>query len=296
MGHQDPSPAPPSELGPLLAALRRADIDFVVVGLTAARARGMDITGTGGDASVLEIAPDPSPANLDLLAAALSGWADPDQHAAKTPDMQPSSLDADAVHMPADLRWSTTLGKVNILLEPMGAPTTYRELLDNANTVDLDGVPVLAPTIEALAGGLAGSATSPGPTIHTNLARAGESATFLDVRATSSEPVMDRTGDLEQVILSTLRQADTPLSVRELLFVTMSWKKVRYKQVKAAAEALRTRGELLRDTHGAAHRYRVNPDTDDRLAHHILAMLADRPDPQAILDKVRSLLAAGNQG
>jgi hypothetical protein len=294
-GHQNRSPAARHDFGPLLATLGQADLDFIVVGPAAARARGMDIASTGANASVLDVTPNPTPHNLDILAATLSSAADPRLRAAATSGGLPAHLKAETFQALPVLPLTTALGELNVLLRPVGAPATYGELLDDVSSVDLDGVGILAPTIEALLRGLAGGATSPDPTVLAQLRRAHESAAVHTAAQADPERVVHQENDLEQVILATLTTADSPMSVRELLFVTRTWKKVPYKQVKSAAEALTMRGELLRDKDGAAHRYRHNTDTDDHVAHYILALLADRPDPQATLDKVWSLFTTGNQ-
>jgi hypothetical protein len=289
---QGRSPAAPSDVEAQLAALRLSDIELIVDALAAARAQGADITRIRADLSALHITRAPASAYVDLLAAALSQWAD---RAADTPDGQPSRLKTEIPGTSAVAPLSMALERLDTALHPLGARATYGEPLDHAKTAEPSRVGFLAPRIETLAGSsLAGSPTSPRPTARTDLRGAQQSAALLDITAVDAEPVMGQPGDLEQVVLATLQKADTFMSVRELLSVTMPWKKVRYQQVKTAAEALKTRGELLRDTHGAAHRYRINPDTDDHLAHHIFTLLAGRPDAQTILDKACSLLA--NQG
>lgn len=292
-GHQDRSPAAGHDFGPLLATLGYADVDFIIVGPAAVRARGMDISGT--DSSVLDVTPNPTPHNLDILAAALSSGADPRLRTGDTPGGLPAHLSAETFRALPVLPLTTALGELNVLLRPVGAPATYGELLDDVSSVELDGVGILAPTIEALLRGLAGGARSPDLQIVAQLRRAHESAALLTAARADPELVMRHEGDLERVILATLKTADSPMSVRELLFVTRTWKKVPYKHVKSAAEALTMRGELLRDKDGAAYRYRHNTDSDDQIAHYILGLLADRPDPQATLDKVWSLFTTGNQ-
>jgi predicted transcriptional regulator len=292
-GHENRSPAARHDFGPLLATLVQADVDFIIVGPAAVRARGMDISGA--DSSVLDVTPNPTPHNLDILASALSSGADPRLRTGDTPAGLPAHLSAETFRALPVLPLTTALGELNVLLRPVGAPATYDELLDDVSSVELDAVGILVPTIEALLRGLAGGAKSPDHQILAQLRRAHESAALLAAAQVDPEPVLRQEGDLEQVILATLKAADSPMSVRELLFVTRTRTKVPYKQVKSAAEALTVRGELLRDKDGAAYRYRHNTDTDDQVAHRILALLADRPDPQATLDKVRSLFTTGNQ-
>lgn len=202
------------------------------------------------------------------------------------------SLGPDIFRSIPALPLTTNLGDLNVLLRPTGAPGTYDELLDDASTVELDTVPTLIPTTEALLRGLAGGAREPHPEVIARL-RQLTAPSQAHLVAAYQPPATDaeKRGDLEQAILATLARLGYPATVRDLLFAIKTSRRPSYKQAKTAAESLTSRGWLLRDKDGTAHRYQLNTDADDKIAHEIAALLTRSLDVDGTIARALKLVA-----
>jgi len=97
--------------------------------------------------------------------------------------------------------------------------------------------------------------------------------------------------ELADAILEVVGRLTHPVSVRELVLAMSGSRRLPYKQVKLAAEALTARGELLREKDGSAHRYRLPADTGDRIARQIAALLRTAPDRDATLQRARGYVS-----
>ena len=188
---------------------------------------------------------------------------------------------------------TTEAGACNVLLHPAGAPAGYEELLGNTTRVELDNVPSLVPTIDALLDGLVGGARQPHPELVARLLQQGARTTSNEAVAAllTSPPEAERDDDVEQAILWTVEYLGHPASIRDVLFAMNAERRAPYKQVKRAAEALAVRGLLLRDKDGTAYRYRLNTDSDDRLAHEVATLLARSSDVEATVARALNLAA-----
>jgi len=276
--HPDPSPAAGSDSGPLLASLHQGHVRFVVVP-AAARARSGDPASAAEAANpILGITPEPSASNLQLLAAALSAGLDARLRTADAPRGLPLRVSAGLFRAIPILPLTTSLGPLNVLSQP---PATYHDLLADTTPTGTAEVATSEPPLGAPPTGITSVISDNLPP----LPLAPESAAMAATLRNGLDHNALREGDLEELILSALAEDDTPMSIREILLLAPSEKKAPYKRVKTAAETLARRGHLLRDKSGTAHRYRLHTDTDsdDEVARRIHALLADRADPQAIL-------------
>jgi predicted transcriptional regulator len=259
-----------------------------VVGPAAARGHGVDTSGLPLSPE-LDLIPAPTDDNLANLARALSAASAKlraDGGLALSITLSPDLFRA----IPA-LPLTTEAGACNVLLHPVGALADYEKLLGDATTIELDNVPTLVATIDALLDGLAGGARQPHPELIARLSRQG-------ARTTSNEPVTalltspleaERHDDLEQAILWTVEHLGHPASIRDLLFAMNAERRAPYKRIKRAAEALAAHGLLLRDKDGTAYRYRLNTDSDDQLAHQVATLLARSADLEATLARALNL-------
>jgi hypothetical protein len=189
---------------------------------------------------------------------------------------------------------ATRLGDVNVVLRPVGAPEAYDEFLGDASTVELDTVPTLIPTVEALLRGLAGGAHQPHPDL---LARLRELTQVRPPEPVATQPPFteaEQREDLEKTILETLERLGRPASIRDLLFAMSAHRRPPYKQAKITAESLHARGWLLRDKEGNAHRYWLNAATDGRIINDVAALLARSIDPERTAARALKLLASGS--
>ena len=289
-----PIPIPPPEssrpdYGPLLALLNHAQLDFVIVGPTAARARGVDTTGLSLPHEI-DLTPAPTDSNLATLAQAFAG----DTLRLRAPDDQalPITLSPELIRAIPALPLTTQFGDVNVLLHPVGAPTDYDELRDEASTVELDTVPTLVPTIEALLRGLAGGAHQPHRELLARLRQLAHRS-HLDPVPAVQPPLTEaeRRNDLEHAIIQAIERLGYPASIRDVIFAMNSYWRPRYKQVKIAAESLTDRGQLVRDKDGTAHRYRLNTCADDQIAHDVASLLSKATDVEGTVAKALRLTA-----
>jgi predicted transcriptional regulator len=261
-----------------------------VVGPVAVRGRGVDTSGLHLSPE-LDLTPAQTDDNLANLARALSAVS---ARLRADGGLAPSiTLCPDIFRAIPTLPLTTEAGACNVLLHPVGAPANYDELLGDVTRVELDNVPALVPTIDALLDGLAGGARQPHPELVARLLHQG-------ARTRSNEPVpalltsppeTERDDDVEQALLWTVEHLGHPASIRELLFAMNAEQRAPYKQVKRAAEALAARGLLLRDKDGTAYRYRLNTDSDDQLAHEVATLLARSGDVEATIARALSLAA-----
>jgi hypothetical protein len=121
-------------------ALADHDVAYVAIGGLAATLHGSPLTT--GD---LDICPAADPANLERLATALTSidariWSD------REPDGVP--LPSDGVLLTQAKVWNliTAHGRVDLSFEPSGTKG-YRDLIRDAVTFDVEGVPVPAASL-----------------------------------------------------------------------------------------------------------------------------------------------------
>ena len=206
---------------------------------------------------------------------------------------RPIALSPDVIRAIPALPLTTQFGDLNIVLRPIGAPAEYEEVLDDASTVELDTVPTLVPTVEALLRGLAGGVRQPHPQLLARLRNLTPGNPPPAVRVilpplTEAEQRVD----LEKAIIETLDRLGTPASIRDLLFAMKADRRPPYKQVKLAAEALTGRGRLRRDKEGTAYRYWPNTAADQQIARDIATLLAEAIDAEATAAQALRLVAA----
>lgn len=247
------------------------------MGPIAARGRGADLGGLGLPREI-DLTPNPTDRNLADLARVLSSAA-PRLRAGADYGL-PIKLSPAVFRAIPTLPLTTTWGDLNIVARPVGAPDEYDDFLGDASTVELDAVPTLVPTVEALLRGLAGGAARPDPDLLTRLRE------LISVRpaepAVIQLPLTDgeRRDDLEKTIMETLERLGRPASIRDLLFAMNAYRRPPYKQAKITAEHLHARGWLLRDKEGNAHRYWLNAPTDGQIINDVADLLARSVDPQ----------------
>jgi predicted transcriptional regulator len=261
-----------------------------VVGPAAARGRGVDTSGLHLSPE-LDLMPAPTDDNLANLAQTLSAAS---ARLRADGGLAPSiTLCPDIFRAIPTLPLTTEAGACNVLLHPVGAPADYDEVLGDATRVELDNVPALIPTIDALLDGLAGGARQPHPELVARLLQQGARTRSNEAVAAwlTSPPDAERDDDVEQAILWAVEHLGHPASIRDVLFAMNAERRAPYKQVKRAAEALAVGGLLLRDKDGTAYRYRLNTDSDDRLAHEVATLLARSSDVEATVAHALSLVA-----
>jgi hypothetical protein len=123
---------------PLLAALRRHEVDFVVIGIIAAIAQGYPMTTRD-----LDVTPSREHANVERLAGALR------EVEAKLRTPQGSiEFPIEATYLGSVDSWTllTRLGELDLLFEPAGT-RGYYDLRRDAVEVTLGGTPVLVASL-----------------------------------------------------------------------------------------------------------------------------------------------------
>ena len=122
------------DLRALLAALHEREVRFVVIGGVAVGAHGY-VRATEG----LDLVPDPDPANLRLLTAALAAL----DSTMPTVDGRPFDPDKDgaAILRGGNVTTDTRFGGLDVVQRLRGVPP-YSELAEDAVESDLLGVPV----------------------------------------------------------------------------------------------------------------------------------------------------------
>lgn len=143
--------------GPLLALLNKYGVDYVVIGAVAAAARGAGLDPPHD----LAVTPDAGAGNLARLADALAHAGAPRLRSAGAPVPVRPSAEL-FPHIPM-LALATDLGEVTVALEPPGFPVSFADLAAECTEVDVDGVTVRVPSVEALLRGLAGGGAAPSP-------------------------------------------------------------------------------------------------------------------------------------
>jgi hypothetical protein len=122
------------DLRALLAALHEREVRFVVIGGVAVGAHGY-VRATED----LDLVPDPDPANLKLLAAALEGL----DSTLPTVEGRPFDPDKDGavILRGGNVTADTRFGALDVVQRLRGVPT-YTELAEDAVESDLLGIPV----------------------------------------------------------------------------------------------------------------------------------------------------------
>jgi predicted Zn-ribbon and HTH transcriptional regulator len=258
----------------MLATLRASKVDFVVIGPSAARARGAQLSGSALANLVLDIVPDRAPDNLGRLAAALNQMSLPRIRTVLPLDGLPIVLDAATFeHLPV-LPLSTTIGKVTVLLHPPGATSTFAAIDLSATAITIDAVAVAVASVGDLLGGLAGGPDRADHGLLTELRRVQEADRHLTLT-----PERDVVLNLERAVESVLSSQDTPATIREIFLLLGGRTRASYTDVRDAAEALAARGRLLRRRDGQANRYRINDDHRAQTVREIARLLATVSDP-----------------
>lgn len=134
----------PLDLSHLLETLARHGVDYVVIGGVAVQVHGHRRTTMD-----LDLAPDPTPENLQRLAAALDEVdarpLDPALAKSEVPATDPERLAVAPIVPPL----TTRHGQVHILKEPKGA-RPFAQLRDSALVVEVDGVEVAIVSLDDL--------------------------------------------------------------------------------------------------------------------------------------------------
>jgi len=134
----------PLDIGSLIEALARHQVEYVVIGGVATQVHGHRRTTMD-----LDLTPDPEPENLGRLAAALSELEahprGPGSENAEISATDPERLAIAAIVPPL----LTRHGQIHILKEPKGA-RTFEELRSAALVVELDGVEVAVVSLDDL--------------------------------------------------------------------------------------------------------------------------------------------------
>jgi hypothetical protein len=143
-GRREAGAERPLNLGELIAVLARNDVDYVVIGGVATQVHGHRRTTMD-----LDLTPDPDPANMRRLGAALT-----ELEARPVDDMEeegeisvtdPERLAIAAIVPPLH----TLYGQIHILKEPKGA-RPFDEMRERALLVDLDGNEVAIVSLDDL--------------------------------------------------------------------------------------------------------------------------------------------------
>ncbi len=129
------------EPGPMLAALEAANVDYVVIGGTAAA-----IGGARHVTVDLDITPDRDRANLDRVAAALRSIG---ARVHGTPPEVASSFQLDGHTLAAGSAWKfhTDHGELDVALDPDGTHG-YKDLRRGATHVHVHGLDILVASLE----------------------------------------------------------------------------------------------------------------------------------------------------
>jgi hypothetical protein len=139
-----PQRARPLDVGRLLEALARHGVDYVVIGGVATQVHGHRRTTMD-----LDLTPDPDPANLGRLAAALveleARPVDPKPRGGEVSATDPARLAIAAIVPPL----LTRHGQVHILKEPEGA-RAFEQLSKAALVVEIDGIEVAIASLDDL--------------------------------------------------------------------------------------------------------------------------------------------------
>lgn len=136
-----PPAAEPFDPVPLLSALARAGVDFVLIGGVAG--------GTYGSAYGtydVDIAYARDRANLERLAAVLRSLG---ATLRNTPPGLPFQLDAKTIENGSDFTFSTIHGSLDILSDPAGAPS-YRQLKGGGTRIEVEGQEVVVASLDHL--------------------------------------------------------------------------------------------------------------------------------------------------
>jgi hypothetical protein len=121
----------------LLAALGRHHVDYVLIGGLAATLHGSSALTNDAD-----ICPDPSPENLERLAAAL-GEMDARIRSDRDPEGVPFSVDVESLRRVSLVNLTTRFGDFDIAFQPAGNHG-YDDLVQRATDIAIEGtiVPV----------------------------------------------------------------------------------------------------------------------------------------------------------
>ena len=128
---------------PILESLTRADVKFVVIGMLAATLQGSPMRTDD-----IDICPETSPANLEMLAGVLKelGAKEWDPHKGEVVDR-----DWTAELLQVDQLWilRTDHGALDLLFRPRGTDG-YQDLVRNAVVVELGELQVPAASLRAI--------------------------------------------------------------------------------------------------------------------------------------------------
>jgi hypothetical protein len=136
-----PEPEEVFDPAPALAAFAEAGVDFVVIGGVAGGAHGSSF-GTFD----LDLAYARDAENLERIAAVLRTL---DAKLRGAPPDVPFLLEAESLEAGGDFTFSTSLGSVDLLAYPAGAPS-YDRLRAGAKVVDVRGYPIRIASLDHL--------------------------------------------------------------------------------------------------------------------------------------------------
>ena len=126
---------------PIIEALAEAEVDFVLIGGLAGGAHGSSYPTYDLDVMYAR-----DRQNLERIAAVLTQLGATLRGA--PPDL-PFLLDAKTLEAGANFTFSTSLGSVDLLAFPTGAPP-YEKIRDDAETIELGGHPVRVASLDHL--------------------------------------------------------------------------------------------------------------------------------------------------
>ena len=127
--------------GPVLERFAEADVDFVVIGGVAG-----GIHGSSFGTFDVDLAYSRKPENLEKVAAVLRAL---DAKLRGAPPDLPFLLDAQTLKAGANFTFTTSLGAIDLLADPAGAPP-YERLRATATVVDVRGNGVRVASLDHL--------------------------------------------------------------------------------------------------------------------------------------------------
>ena len=278
-----------TDFGALLSLFTDTGTAFVVVGPHAVRAHG-GLLPRHDHHTALQITPDPRQANLTALAHALARLGSlrlAMDTSGPGPEIRPNAQLFRSVPV---LPLVTDVAELIIVLHPIGGPASYAELEQHTVELLLDGTPVHVPTLPGLQRGLAGGWRYPGADLMAVLRSLAQHA--------GARQLEHETVDIHALVDTALRLLSDmahPATVRELLQAAGPGTAVRYPELRAAADLLVARGQVVRIKCGNAYRYSVSADPVVEAAHAIAELLRAIPDPAEVTDQALRLLGGNGR-
>lgn len=272
---------------PIIGALQRAQVDWILVGIGAAVAHGLT-TPVANSPLELDMVPAPVPANLRRMAEALSREKSvrlrADQPRGLAIELSPQLFAA----LPA-LPLACRFGDFNILTSRDAG--SYARLNAHAVRGRLGSAQLLIASTAALLDGSAAGLHELEPRLLTRIAELHGGLAIPDFVPVDALAGRQR-GGLEAAIMDALHAVGAPMTVRDLRAAVGAERAVTYQVVRRTVNGLATRGHLLRCRAGRANTYSLNPDFAAAAAARIAAALSEVDDIESTLARARTLLVA----